>query len=34
MKGEGMQTLIRVKAYDKCADEFTETFVNPEKICF
>lgn len=29
-----MQKLIKVEAYDKCADKFTETFVNPEKICF
>ena len=29
-----MSKVIKVNAYDKCAEDFTETFVNPEKISF
>lgn len=29
-----MRDFIKVLAYDKCSDDFTETFINPDRIYF
>lgn len=29
-----MLKLIKIETYDKCVDGYTETYINPEKICF